>query len=104
MIRITVLLSKAIIRDPVLRRKCMFVLIGAAVLMLFLGSILLSDHWARKHPILYLCYWLGCAWLTVTGVLLALLDILVIRAAARATRRRLERELAAAEELKEREK
>ena len=102
-IRITVLLSKAIVRDPVLRRKCMFVLIGVAVLMLFLGAML-SDNWARKHPVLYLCYWFGCAWLTLTGVLLALLDILVIRAAARATRRRLERELAAAEELKEREK
>ena len=102
-IRITVLLSKAIIRDPVLRRKSMFWIIGIAVLMLFLGQLLLSDDWRQKHPMLYLCYWFGCAWLTLTGVLLAVLDILVIRAAARTTRRRLEKELAA-QELKEREK
>ena len=41
---------------------------------------------------LYVLYWVACVWLTVAGMLLAVLDMLVIRAAARATRRRMERE------------
>jgi hypothetical protein len=77
-----------------MRRKAMFALIGTAVVMLFLGSWLFSDAWARAHPWLYLLYWAACAWLTVAGVLLAVLDMLVLRSAARATRRRLEQEFA----------
>jgi len=92
-LRATILLSKAIIREPRLRRSCMLWFIGIAVVMLFLGSLLLTDNWARKHPWLYFGYWFACGWLTLTGVLLALLDILAIRAAARATRRVLERRL-----------
>lgn len=69
-------------------------LMGVAVVMLFLGSVLMSDRWAREHPWLYFTYWAACAWLTLTGVLLALLDILLIRAAARAMRRHLETQIA----------
>jgi hypothetical protein len=94
-LRATLLICKAIVRDQRLRRLCMFWLIGIAVVMLFLGALLLSDRWGRAHPWLYIGYWAGCIWLTATGVLLALFDILVIRATARATRRRLEQELAA---------
>jgi hypothetical protein len=71
---------------------------GAAVVMLFLGSLLLSDEWARQHPWLYFGYWVACAWLTLTGMLLALLDILVIRATARVMRRRMEQEIARVEQ------
>ena len=68
----------------------MFWLMGVAVGMLFLGKVLMSDRWAREHWLIYFVYWAACAWLTLTGVLLALLDILLIRAAARAMRRELE--------------
>ena len=94
MFRAIILLSKAIVRDQRLRRLVMLWLMGAAVVMLFLGTLLLSDKWAREHPWLYFAYWAACAWLTATGVLLALLDILVIRAAGRATRRLIERQFA----------
>jgi len=101
-LRATILLSKAIIREQRLRRSCMLWFVGIAVVMLFLGSLLLTDNWARKHPWLYFAYWGACSWLTLTGVLLALLDILAIRAAERAMRRVLERQLAD-EALKKRE-
>ena len=94
MLRLVILLSKGILRDQRMRRFAMLWLMGSAVVMLFLGSWLLSDVWARAHPWLYFFYWAACGWLTLTGVLLALLDILLLRAAARATRRHLEQEFA----------
>lgn len=93
-LRAVILLSKGILRDQRMRRIAMLWLMGSAVVMLFLGSLLLSDTWARTHPWLYFLYWAACGWLTITGVLLALFDILLIRAAARATRRQLERQFA----------
>jgi hypothetical protein len=94
MFRLTLLLSKGILRDTKIRRNAMLWLMGAALVMLFLGSLLLSDEWAREHPWLFFAYWAACGWLTLTGVLLALLDILVIRAAARVMQRRMEQEIA----------
>jgi F0F1-type ATP synthase assembly protein I len=89
-----ILLSKGIIRDSALRRKAMLGLIGGAVVMLFLGSLLLSDAWAREHPWLFILYWAACVWLTVAGMLLAVLDVLLIRAEARARKRQIEKEFA----------
>lgn len=94
MIRTIILLSKGILRDQRSRRTMMFWLMGVAVVMLFLGSVLMSDRWAREHWLLFFVYWAVCGWLTLTGVLLALLDMLLIRAAARAMRRQLEEQLA----------
>ena len=93
MFRTILLLTKGIIRDQRLRRSMMFWIMLAALVMLFLGSWLLTEKWAREHPWLYLIYWLICAWLTLTGVLLALLDILALRAAQRAARRVLEKQM-----------
>jgi hypothetical protein len=97
MFRLTLLLSKGILRDAKMRRNAMMWVMLAAMVMLFLGSLLLSDEWARQHPWLYFGYWAACAWLTLTGMLLALLDILVIRAAARGMRRQMEQEIARVE-------
>ena len=94
MIRLTLLLAKGIIRDMRMRRNVMLWIMAAALVMLFLGSWLLSDEWARRHPWLFMAYWAACGWLTLTGVGLALLDMLVIRTAARAMRTRMEREIA----------
>jgi hypothetical protein len=41
-------------------------------------------------------YWLACAWITVTAVLLALLDLLLVRAQARVEKRSLTQKVAAA--------
>ena len=65
-----------------------------ALVMLFLGATFL-DGWLREHPALFILYWLACAWATMTGLLLALYDMLMVRVAARREQRRL-----AAEHLK----
>lgn len=70
----------------------MFWLIMAAMLMLFGGSFI-SDRWGREHPWLYIFYWLVCIWLTLAAMLLALLDLLIIRTTHRIARRRIEQEI-----------
>ncbi len=102
MIQLVLLLIKGILRDQQARRKWMFWIMLAALGMLFVGTLVLSDQWARAHPWLYLLYWLLCAWLTVAGMLLALLDILVLRARHRIQRRKVEEQILkdAAEELR----
>jgi len=91
--RLILLLTKGIIRDPHVRRKLMFWLIMVAMIMLFGGSAFISDRWGREHPWLFLLYWFACAWLTLAGMLLALLDLLIIRATHRITRRKIEAEI-----------
>jgi hypothetical protein len=96
--RIILLLTKGIIRDMRLRRLLMFWVMMVAMVMLFAGSVLMTNDWARAHPWLYLSYWLLCGWLTLLGMMLALMDILVLRAAQRAARRVLEQEILAKKE------
>ncbi len=94
MFRAIILLTKGILRNTRLRRNIMMWIMLAAMLMLFLGSWLIPDAWARKHVWLYFLYWAICTWLTIAGLLLAVFDILIIRAAARAMQRRIEQDIA----------
>ncbi len=91
-LKLVLQLTKGIIRDPKARRTAMFYIMLAALAMLFFGSVFLSDRWAREHVWLFVGYWLVCAWLTLSAMLLAVLDVLIIRAATRAQRRKLESE------------
>ena len=101
MFRTILLLTKGIMRDQRARRSMMFWIMMTALVMLFLGSWLLTDKWARENPWLFIGFWVVCGWLTVTGMLLALLDILALRAAQRAARRVLEKQLS--DEVKKKE-
>lgn len=92
MLKLVLQLTKGIIRDQKARRIAMFYIMLAALVMLFLGSLFLSDRWARAHIWLFIGYWLVCAWLTLSAMLLAVLDVLIIRAATRAHRRKIEAE------------
>lgn len=93
MLKLIALISKGILRDTKARRKFMFWVMLAAMGMLFCGSALLSDRWARDNPWLYIGYWFICGWLTLTGMVLALFDILLVRATHRALRRKLEKQV-----------
>lgn len=70
----------------------MFLVTLAAVLILFAGSTFLSGY-LSAHPIWFLVYWGICAWLTVLIFLMAVFDMLVVRAQARAAKRQLRREV-----------
>jgi uncharacterized membrane protein len=83
-----------VIRDPRGRRKAMFALLFVAVLMVVAGSTFLQDLLnPREHAVRFVVYWLICAWLTVTSLLLALFDALMLRAQARAAARGLREQL-----------
>jgi hypothetical protein len=80
-----------VIRDLRLRRQFMFYGLVIAMLLLFAGATFL-DTPLRQHVWIFFGYWFACAWLTLAALLLALYDMIAIRAAAHRERRRLERE------------
>jgi hypothetical protein len=82
--------ARGLIRDQTTRRWAMFFTLLAAMLMLFFGGTflqpLLSPH---EHPAWFILFWLACAWFTLTALLLALFDLLMVRAQSRAATREL---------------
>ena len=66
----------------------------AALAMIIIGSTFLRevlDH--REHPVWFILFWSACAWLTVSAVLLAIFDLLIVRAQARAARKALDAQI-----------
>ena len=84
-------LTVGVIRDPRTRRQFMFYGLIVALVLLFAGATFL-DSTLRAHVWIFAGYWIACAWLTIAAVLLALYDMVAIRAASRRERRRLEAE------------
>ena len=82
--------TRGIIRDQSMRRKTMAAVIAVAVLMLIGGSTVLQETLnPREHAVRFILFWLVCAWFTITALLLALFDALMVRAQARAARKEL---------------
>lgn len=80
--------TRGIVRDQRMRRKMMSALLAVAVLLLVAGTTVLQDVInPREHVVRFIFYWFVCGWLTLTALLLALFDILFVRAQARALRR-----------------
>ena len=88
--------TRGLIRDQTMRRKTMFVLLVVALVMLFLGSTFLPGFLnAREHPVWFTIYWFACGWLTLTAMLLALFDLLMVRVAARRAKKTLQAKISA---------
>lgn len=90
------LVSKGLIRDQRMRRNLMCWFIMAAVLVLFIGAVFI-DGYLRERPMLFATYWLFCAWLTLSSVMLAMFDIMLQFVKGRVTRKALTKELLMAE-------
>ena len=86
-----ILITKGLIRDLRMRRATMFAVAIAAMLMVFFGSVFLGSK--DENPWLVICYWLGCAWLTVLLLLLALYDMIALRSKIAAERLKLKSEI-----------
>ena len=87
---IMVHVTRAIIRDRIARRKTMFVLLLVALSLLVSGSTFLQAALnPREHPAWFILFWLICAWLTLTAMLLAIFDLLTLRLEARMAQRAL---------------
>lgn len=87
--------ARGLVRDRQTRRMTMFIIVIIALVMLFLGSTflrpLLDPH---ERPGWFIFYWAICAWVTMTALLLAIFDLLLVRAEGRAARQELGEELA----------
>jgi biotin transporter BioY len=80
--------TRGLLRDANSRRKTMAISLLVAVVMLVAGlTVLRSWLNPHEHPWRFILFWFACAWDTLLALLLALLDMLVIRAQARATRK-----------------
>ncbi|MGH7935551.1 MAG: hypothetical protein ACREF8_00895 [Chthoniobacterales bacterium] len=87
--------ARGLVRDQRTRRKAMFVLTLVALLLLFGGATFLAPVLdPRARPGWFMIYWLVCAWVTFTVVLLAVFDLLLVRAQGRKAQRGLGGKLA----------
>jgi hypothetical protein len=76
--------TRGVIREQSVRRKTMFALLVLAMLLLFSGLTFLAPILnPREHLVAALVFWIGCVWLTVTALLLALFDLVSVRRTAR---------------------
>lgn len=76
--------TRGLIRNQVIRRKTMFVLLMVALVLLCIGSTFLQSTLnPREHPGWFIVFWLICIWLTFTALLLAIFDLLFICAQRR---------------------
>jgi len=66
----------------------MFVAVLVAVALLFSGSTFLKPVLdPRVHPSSFILFWFACAWITLLAALLAVFDMLLVRAQARAAKK-----------------
>ena len=80
--------ARGVIRDQSTRRWVMFITLVIAMLMLFSGTTFLQPLLSpREHPGWFVLFWLACAWLTLTALLLALFDLLMLRVQDRVARK-----------------
>lgn len=86
--------TRGLLRDQKSRRKTMTFLLLIAIVMIAAG-LLGRGSWLdpHEHPLYFIFYWLGCGWITLSVVLLALLDLLLVRSAARRARKALREEV-----------
>jgi protein-S-isoprenylcysteine O-methyltransferase Ste14 len=86
--------ARGLVRDQQTRRRTMLAVVIVALVMLFLGSTFLAPVLdPHVRPGWFIFYWAVCAWITMTAVLLAIFDLLLVRAQGRAAKRSLAEKL-----------
>jgi hypothetical protein len=86
----TIQATKGLLRDQRSRRVIMAISVGVTLVLLLCGLTVLRA-WLdpHEHPWRFILYWLLCGWQTLLALLLALLDVLMVQAQARAARKAL---------------
>jgi hypothetical protein len=85
--------TRGLLRDERSRRKTMGISLLIVVVMVITGLTVLRP-WLNphEHPWRFVFFWFACAWETILVLLLALLDLLLLRAQTRAARKALQEE------------
>jgi hypothetical protein len=86
--------TRGLLRDQKSRRRTMAVSIAVALILLVTG-VTVFRSWLdpHEHPWRFIFFWLACAWEIVLAVLLALFDLLLMRAQERAARKALREQI-----------
>ena len=86
--------TRGIIRDQKMRRRVMVVVLTVAMMLMISGVTflrrVLDPH---QHPGWFIFFWLICAWLTVTVILISIFDLLMLTRGARNAQRQLRDEI-----------
>src|SRR2546423_2607875 len=92
--------TRGVLRDPKARRKTMALLLAGALVLIVLG-LLGAKTWLEphEHPVRFILFWLACGWIALTALLLGLLDLLLLRTAARRARKALSDEISQGSEV-----
>ena len=86
--------TRGLLRDQKSRRRTMAVSIAVALILLVTGlTVFRSWLDPHEHPWRFIFFWLACAWETVLAILLALFDLLLMRAQERAARKALREQM-----------
>ena len=82
--------TRGLVRDPRVRRKVIGLSLVGSLAMLGAGLTLLQP-WLNphEHPWRFLFYWFVCGWVTLLMLLMALFDLLLVRAQARAAKKQM---------------
>jgi hypothetical protein len=82
--------ARGLILDQLTRRRTMFLLVLTALVLLFLGSTVLQTALnPHEHLGWFIFFWVVCGWVTLTAMLLAIFDLLMVRLESRRTQRSL---------------
>ena len=94
MVPFTIQATQGLLRDQRTRRAIMAICL-VVVLVIVVCGLTLFRSWLdpHEHPVRFILYWLACGWQTILVLLLALLDLLLVRAQARAARKALREEV-----------
>lgn len=80
--------TRGVIRDAKARRRTMLVVLALAMMLLVGGSTFLQAPLSpHDHPFGFLLFWMACGWLTLTALLLAIFDLLVVKLESRRAER-----------------
>ena len=83
--------TRGVIRNQTTRRKTMFAVLVIALLLLSSGSTFLASMLnPQEHSMRFILFWFICAWLTLTAILLAIFDLLMVRLEVRKAQRGLQ--------------
>jgi hypothetical protein len=91
--------TRGVIREQTMRRKMMLGLLVIALALLVCGSTFLQSFLSpREHPGWFILFWVACGWVAVTAMLLAILDIVLVKREQRAGERDLRQGVSAQDE------